>query len=388
MGLLLLLLWGALHSSMLVAQGIKYGLPKANAAIPGTINVGRAEGPLADLTLHEVEILDEAGVRAIYVERLDLAWSLMDLPMRRIAVESLVLTNPEVYVRLRPDGGGVNLATAFVDITAPKKEKKPTPPLLKLLKGSADRITITGATVVVETPTGRPVDLQGLNLEAVWSMTRLQHDLQVRSLELDVLKPVPLAGVAVEGGVEFKSDLTLNLSDLSLSWLEAKLRLNGTLGQVNDLTPSLDVAIDHLDLVDVQQIAAKAPLEGTITGEIAVGGRLKEELRFSGELVAGDGAAIGLNDVRLRLPNETREVLECDADLGLVEVSPEYFVQGVSGLPADLTLDLDWTTLGLNPAKASVRNAMHKDPVKLLPGGKLEVPAPSLTYRMIVLEEQ
>ncbi|MCP4867930.1 MAG: hypothetical protein GY898_04365 [Proteobacteria bacterium] len=348
LGLLILLLWGLINSSALVTQALQHGLPKANAAIPGTITVGSSEGPLADLTLHEVEILDDIGQRAIYVERLDLSFGLLDLAMRRIAVDSLVVTNPEVYVRLRPDGGGVNLATAFVDKSKPKKPKKPASPFLKALKGSADSVTIKGATVIVETPTGKPVDLQGVNVQAVWSMSRLVHDIQVSKLELDVVKPLPLEGVVVHGGVGLQPDLTLDMSDLSVDWLAAKLRLDGTLGRLNDLTPSVEVSIDALDLTDVKQIAAKAPLEGTLTGEILVSGKLKEELRFSGALEAGDGSSIGLNDVRLRLPGKERELLEYDADVALAGLTPEYFLDGIAGLPADLTLDLTWEGKGTN----------------------------------------
>jgi hypothetical protein len=57
------------------------------------------------------------------------------------------------------------------------------------------------------------------------------------------------------------------------------------------------------------------------------------------------------------------------------------------GEDQQLTVDLDWARLGLNPAKVRVRNAMHNDPVKLLANGKLEVPAPALTYRLVVIEE-
>jgi len=343
LGLLALALWATLNSSMLVTQGLKHGLPKANAAIPGTIVVGRSEGPLRDLVLHEVEILDETGLRAVYVERLELEWGLLDLLARRIAVDRVTIVNPEVWVRLGPDKGGVNLAAAFVDRSKPKKPKKGASPLLKALKGSADVISVTGASVYVETPGGRPVDLQGVDLEAVWTMDRLVHDVQLTRLSLDMVKPLPLAGLAVAGGVGLKPDLTLDLSDIAVAWREARLGIDGSVGRLNDLDLALDVAVAHLDLVDVKEIAAKAPLEGTLSGEIAIGGKLKEELTFRGALVAGDGAGIGLDDVRLRLPGGEREALEYDADLSLVALSPEYFVTGVEGLPADLDLEIQWS---------------------------------------------
>ena len=52
-----------------------------------------------------------------------------------------------------------------------------------------------------------------------------------------------------------------------------------------------------------------------------------------------------------------------------------------------LTPDVDWAKLRLNPAKISVRNVMHNEPVRLLDNGQLEVPAPTFTYRMLAIEE-
>lgn len=52
-----------------------------------------------------------------------------------------------------------------------------------------------------------------------------------------------------------------------------------------------------------------------------------------------------------------------------------------------LALDLDWPLLGLDPERVRVRNAMHEEPVRIDDRGRLEVPAPVLTYRLVVLEE-
>ncbi len=337
------------NSPLLVDLALQHGLPAANQAIPGTILVGGSAGPVTDLTLHDVEIRDENGDRAIFVERLELDWNLWDLGMRRIAVDSVVVTNPEVVVRVRPDRAGVNLATAFVDKSKPRKPRKPGgSPLLKKLKGSARSVSVTGGKLVVEVPGGRaPVDLSGLDVAATWTMVQGVHDVALTSVAVDVARPLPLTGVAAAGGARLTPDLQLDLVDLTVDWRSLDLRLDGTLGQLKDLTFDLDVGIDAFDLVDVQQIAAKAPLEGAVAGKLHMSGGLRDEITYTGAIDVADGAAIDLRALRLRLPKgEERPKIEHELDAGLASLSPDFFLKGIDGLPDALDVDVVWDGAG------------------------------------------
>ena len=83
------------------------------------------------------------------------------------------------------------------------------------------------------------------------------------------------------------------------------------------------------------------------------------------------------------LPEKTVASFYVDAARGRVLM---VLMNVNAGEDLRLTVDVDWARLGLDPARTTVRNAMHEEPVALNERGQLEVPAPALTYRLIVLE--
>ena len=342
---LLSLLWAVIQSPWAVDVAMNKGLPIANDALPGEIHVGSWDGALGDrLVLQDVEILDELGEPAVAATRVEIDWNIWDLLALNLRADRVRVHGGDVVLRVRPDKGGVNLANAFVKPRAgPRKKKKG-----KGIALAIDDVDVYETKFAIELPTGRRLAVEDVELHAAWSMQGAAQDVAIGSLDVTLVEPRALPPVHVSGGARMAADLTLDVDALTVLWEGADLGITGSLGDVRDLQPDLEVRIRSLDLAAARHVAAKAPLEGDVTGELKVTGRLKESMFATGQLRFADGAALDVREVRLALPGGERAVIEHDLDVGLVSLSPDYFLDGIDGLPDDLTADLAWEGRGTN----------------------------------------
>lgn len=342
---LLALLWAAIASPFAVDFAMTHVLPKANEVLPGEISVGAWDGSLGDrIVLEDVLVLDELGEPALSARRVELDWDIWDLLALNLRAHRVRVQGGDIVIRVRPDKGGVNLANAFVK-RRPAGAPKRQPGGLSL---AVEVIDIYDSKVTLELPNGRRLAAQDIELHAAWSMRGPAQDVAVASLDVTLVEPRALPPAHVSGGVHLDADNHLDIDGLAVLWEGADLRISGTAGDVRDIQPDLAVSIRSLDLGAARHVAPKAPLTGDVTGDLTVTGRLKESLLVQGALALGDGAALDVRQLRVALPGPERGLLEHDLELGLVAFSPDYLLDGIDGLPTDITADLSWQGHGTN----------------------------------------
>jgi hypothetical protein len=336
--------WAAIESPWTLGIVVEKVLPKVNGVVPGEVRVGAYEGSLGSrIVLDDVEVFDHEGQRAVQVARIEVDWDVWDLLAGRIDVHRVRVVRPDVHLRILPDGGGINLVRAFVEPKPDKKDKKGKGGGGGLRIGVQD-IDIVGAHVLVDLPSGEPLEVDDVALFATWSMARGAQDVTIRSLRATPRSPVAIPPVEVAGDAVLDG-LDLALTDFVLSWQETALQLDGTL-RLDNLAADLTVDLRRFELDDLKAFAPDLALTGVLDGALTVQGKLTDVVVLSGDLDVDDGAQIALRKVQVGLPGGERTVIEHELDVGLVELSPGWFLGGNESIPGDLSADVSWTGSG------------------------------------------
>ena len=350
-GLLLMIVCLLLVTLVLLLQSegfarfvVDRALPIANDALPATISVGHYYGALGTrFELQDVAIADETGDVFITAARIAIEWEFWDLLRKDVSVARLDVEDPNFTLKQRADGS-LNVVRAFVKPGGPKKKRtgkgaKPIP-----IDIDVGHLDLTNGVFVFEKADGsRIVDIDGIVVKTAYSLRGFEHDAAIHLAAADLHAPIEIPRAHVSGSARMDS-FVLDVDNIVVRWLDDVIGINGTLGPVQKLRPDLKVHIERLDLADIKEIAAAAPLKGIVSGDLALNGKLAD-LRTQGVLEVEDGGRLEIVEAGVQLGSPLGHRLEAKLErFDLASV-----LDGIPQLPPPLTGSVRWTGEGTGP---------------------------------------
>jgi autotransporter translocation and assembly factor TamB len=263
-----------------------------NQSYRGHFSIGGLDGSMLwGIRLHNLEVSDR-GVQILSVATVSVGYSIVDL-LRKQEFSSIEIDRAVGHLARQPDQQW-NLLDALSARQPQPKAKPPSEAQLTIrdlvLKDSTIEVFQAGKTYRID-----PIFI-GL----YFNLDRSGIDAQVRRVALRLVAP-GLPNLAADGALAYHSGgapPALSIPTLALSTAASRVRIVGTIDNLDTLNSNTTVSLDYLGAGDIQRYISKWAPRQNLSGTIRVYGP-KKDLHGSADLFVAGGKINARGDADL-----------------------------------------------------------------------------------------